>query len=144
MRCKSHIWTTQRHQKSQHSSQGILRSPLSHKDRRNLSSATFTQAAGMVLCTRSRVQPVGDRDRSAQGVEAAQEAQPLSPAPWGSPSPVWGHSPQLRQRHSRRRREWSAIRKESRKEREEKEKNEFSCCPSGVAIDRVQAGVERC
>jgi len=29
-------------------------------------------------------------------------------------------------------------------EREEKEKNEFSCCPSGVAIDRVQAGVERC
>lgn len=29
-------------------------------------------------------------------------------------------------------------------EREEKEKNEFSCWPSGAAIDRAQAGAERC
>lgn len=87
-----------------------------------------------------------------RAAEAAQEAQPLSPAPWGQlgkaqahiPPSVGGHSPQLRQRHGRRRREWSGIRKERREEREEKEKNEFSCCPSGVAIDRVQAGVERC
>lgn len=34
------------HQKSQCRSQGILGSPFSHKERRNLSSATFTQAAG--------------------------------------------------------------------------------------------------
>lgn len=36
------------------------------------------------------------------------------------------------------------MEQEEVREREEKEKNEFSCCPSGVAIDRVQAGVERC
>lgn len=36
------------------------------------------------------------------------------------------------------------MEREEAGEREEKEKNEFSCCPSGVAIDRVQAGVERC
>lgn len=79
-----------------------------------------------------------------RAVEAAQEAQPLPPLPRGWLGKARARIPPSVGTQSSTMLGGGGMEQEEVGEREEKEKNEFSCCPSGVAIDRVQAGVERC
>lgn len=80
-----------------------------------------------------------------RAVGAAEEAQPLPSPPRGQLGKARAHVPRgVGTQPSATPGGGREMEREEVGEREEKEKNEFSCCPSGVAIDRVQAGVERC